>query len=107
MKKKNLLFVCRANLHRSPTAQGLFKNSKQYQAKSCGTHLLSETVISKQAIKWADIIFCMEDEQKDFILENFPEAKDKNIKILNIPDVYIRDNPKLIRILKEKLRRWL
>lgn len=102
--KKKLLFVCRANLQRSPTAQALFKNNRKYLAKSCGIHPLSETVISKQAIKWADIIFCMEDEQKQYIIQNFPESKSRDIRVLNIKDIYWRDDPELIRILEEKLK---
>ncbi len=92
LMKKKLLFVCTANQQRSPTAEELFKNSNKYDAKSCGIHPLSEKFITREAINWADIIFCMDEIHKKFILENFPESKKKDIRVLNIPDVYYKND---------------
>lgn len=105
--KKKLLFICTANQQRSPTAEVLFKNSRNYEAKSAGIHPLAEKLITSQAIKWAEIIFCMEDLHKNYILENFPEAKNKRIIVLNIPDIYYKNDPQLIKILKQKLKNCL
>ncbi len=108
--KEHLLFVCTANLNRSPTAKSLFKNNKKYEAKSAGIHPLSENPITKQAIKWADIIFVMDeknDKHKTFLLREFPEAAEKKIIILGVPDIYTKNNPQLIKILKKKLRKLL
>lgn len=107
MKKTKLLFVCILNLQRSPTAEGLFKNHENYEAKSAGIDISAVKIISKQAVEWADIIFCMEDIHKNFILENFSEVQNKKIIILSIPDVYYRNNPELVEILKDKLKRYL
>lgn len=101
-----LLFVCTENLQRSPTAALLFKKTK-HLVKSAGISLTAEKRLTKQAIIWADIIFVMEDMHKKYILDNFPEAKDKEIKVLNIPDIYMKNNPELIKILKEKLKEFL
>ena len=101
--KTRLLFVCSSNLDRSPAAAELFAGSKKYEAKSCGILPHSETVISKEAIKWADKIYCMESVHRDFIVQNFKEARGKDIEILNIPSNLCRNDPKLIEILKEKL----
>lgn len=105
--KKHLLFVCISNLQRSPTAELLFKDSRKYEAKSAGISPLSELPLTFESINWADVIFVMEDEHKKYLEENFPEAKNKKIIILNIPDIYFRDDPELIKILKEKLKKWL
>ncbi len=105
--KKKLLFICTANWQRSPTAEALFKNSRNYEAKSAGTSPIAERPITSQAIKWADIIFCMEDLHKNYILENFPEAKNKKIIILNLPNIYLKNDPELVIILKEKLKKYL
>lgn len=105
--KKKLLFVCLLNLQRSPTAESLFKNHEKCKAKSCGIGVFAEKQISKQAVEWADIIFCMEDLHKDFILENFPESQNKKIIILSIPDIYYRDDSELIKILRAKLKIYL
>ncbi len=107
MEKKKLLFVCTVNLNRSPTAEALFKGSKKYQAKSVGINQLAKTVISGQAIRWADIVFCMENIHKEYILENFPEVNSKEIIVLNIPDIYIKDDPELVNLLKKKLKSFI
>lgn len=101
--KTHLLFVCSSNLDRSPAAESLFKGNKKYEAKSCGILPHSEKVISKEDILWADKIFCMESVHRDFITQNFDEAKDKDIEILNIPNNLCRNDPKLIILLKEKI----
>lgn len=105
--KTKLLFICTANENRSPTAKSLFENSKLYKVKSAGIHPLSEKPITKQAIEWADEIFVMEDFHKTFLLREFQEAADKKIVILGIPDIYYKNDPTLIKILKEKLRNYL
>tara|TARA_Y100000296_G_scaffold69835_1_gene83995 strand:+ start:67 stop:387 length:321 start_codon:yes stop_codon:yes gene_type:complete len=105
--KTKLLFVCILNLQRSPTAEDLFKNHENYEAKSCGINISAVKIISKQAVEWADIIFCMEDIHKNFILENFSEAQNKKIIVFNIPDVYYRDDPELVVILRDKLKKYL
>ena len=107
MPKTKLLFVCTLNLQRSPTAESLFKNHEKSEAKSCGIGTFAEKQISKQVVKWADIIFCMEDLHKNFIVENFHEIKKKKIIVFNIPDVYYRNDPRLVGILIGKLRKYL
>ena len=106
MPKIKILFVCTENLQRSPTAESLFSNSKKYKVKSCGISPFAQIMISKESVRWADIIVCMEEVHKEFILENFPESRDKELIVLNIPDIYYRDDLKLIRLLKEKLKRF-
>ncbi len=106
--KMKILFICRANLQRSPTAVDVFnKLAKRFnikaEAKSAGIDELSEVVINKALINWADRIYVMEQFQKEFILSLEPLAKNK-IKVLNIKDVYYRDDPELITILENKLK---
>jgi predicted protein tyrosine phosphatase len=105
MEKKNLLFICTANFQRSPTAAALFKDNEKYIGKSCGIHQQAVRPISKQAIEWADVIFCMEDIHKDFIDDNYSdEIGNRKIIVLNIEDNYERGDEGLIAILKEKLK---
>ena len=101
--KTRLLFVCSSNLDRSPAAESLFEGSKKYEAKSCGILPHSETVISKDTIRWADKIYCMEHVHKVHITQNFPEALKKEIIVLNIPNNLCRNDSKLIALLREKL----
>lgn len=108
---KNILFVCTAKLQRSPTAEKLINSSSEfnqkYKAKSAGTHLLSFTKISSGAIKWADLIIVMEEKHKEFILKKFNNLENKKIINLGILNIYRRNDPELISILKEKFKEIL
>lgn len=104
--KKHLLFVCSCNLDRSPAAASLFDGNKDYESKSCGILPHSEVVISQDLIKWADIIFCMQDEHKFHILRTF-RAFDKDIRVLNVSNDYLREDPLLLEELREKLKDYL
>jgi len=109
MKKKKLLFICSENLNRSPTAESLFKNNKKFKARSAGLGILAPTQISTGLINWADIIFVMDekyDNHKSRLLKRFPNSEDK-IKILNIPDIYPRNDPELVDRLKQRLKSYL
>lgn len=105
--KKNLLFICTENRHRSPTAEKLFKNSDKYNAKSAGTSPLAKTKLTKKALDWADMIFVMEDHHERQILKNFPKYSTKQIINLNVPDRFQRDDLRLKRLLKERLKKWI
>ena len=103
--KKHLLFVCSSNLDRSPCAEELFKGSNEYEAKSCGINPQSKVKVSKEIIEWADIIFCMGYEHKEFIYDNFPRMfNEKEVIVLEIPDTYVKNNPKLKELLKDRLK---
>lgn len=104
---KRLLFVCTSNLDRSPCAEALFRNNKICEARSCGTMPHAETRITKEAITWADTIFCMEHEHKAFLYQSFPAAFDKELVVLNIPNTYARNDPGLENLLRIKLAKWL
>jgi len=107
--KKKLLFICTANLQRSPTAEDLFRDSKKYEAKSAGIHLLAVNTVSQELVDWADIIFVM-NERKDrhltYLADHF-KLGGKEIHDLDIPDTFPKDDPNLIKLLKQKLAEYL
>ena len=103
----NLLFICSLNKQRSPTAEDLFKDSKKHTVKSAGTSLFAKKRVKVEEIEWADKIFVMEESHKKYIEKKFPYIREKEIIILDVPDVYYRDNPWLVAILREKLREYL
>lgn len=114
MEKTKLLFVCSSNLDRSPLAESLFANSQKYEAKSCGIYPHANAVISKKAILWADLIFCMEEAHREHIVKNFPdESRNKKVVVLGIPTfgsgnhIYSRNDPELLYVMKEKLGKLL
>lgn len=108
--KKKLLFICSGGLDRSPTAESLFVNHPKFEAKSCGIYpLFSSAVLTRQDLRWADYIFCMEHEHKADILERFPliVREKPEIIVLNVPNQYVRHDPELEKLLKIKLKDWL
>ena len=104
--KKNLLFICTENLDRSPTAERLFLNNRKYEAKSAGTSATASTLLSWNSIKWADIIFVMEEKHKDYLEKTF-KNHGKEINVLGIPDCYHENDKKLVCVLKDKLKKYL
>jgi len=101
-KLKRILFVCSGNVHRSQTAQELLKDTGGLEIRSAGILPLSPHVVSKELVKWASIVFVMEEDHKDAILQISPEARNK-IVVLGIPDRYLKNDPELVEMLKEKL----
>lgn len=60
-----VLFVCTANLQRSPTAEDLFqKRNGVWQTKSAGgMPFLGRNLLTQQLIDWADLIVVTEPHQ--------------------------------------------
>ena len=101
---RKVLFVCTANLQRSPTAERLFDGWKSnWEAKSAG--IMPEpggTPLSQTLLDWAEFVIVMEPIHSQFIRENFKCAANK-IRVLNIADRYFREDPELIRELRIKV----
>ena len=95
------LFVCNRNENRSKTAELIFK--KEFETRSAG--LFSEEQLKKSDLQWADVVFVMEDFQRQEISKRFPkEYMEKKIISLDIPDTYHFNQPELIKKLKEKVK---
>ncbi|MCF8336249.1 MAG: hypothetical protein K9H65_06575 [Bacteroidales bacterium] len=104
---KTYLFVCLANMNRSPTAeavcQGLARSKgSNIQTSSAGLSGWAERPLKKEVAEKADLIFVMEDYMKKEISIAFSVASGKII-VLDIPDIYDRNDPVLVKILREKL----
>jgi predicted protein tyrosine phosphatase len=97
-----VLFVCTGNIDRSRTAQELFNGVKGIEAKSAGTSTQAPVQLSIQLIRWADRIFCMEDQHQAAVLKLDPEAQPK-IQVLNISDLYVYAEPGLKKLLSKKI----
>ena len=97
----NLLFVCSRNQWRSPTAEEIFKNSQEHQAKSAGTEPSARIKLTEKLINWADIIFVMEKKHKDRIEQRFATVVDeKELIVLDIPDEYQFMDEELVDLIK-------
>jgi predicted protein tyrosine phosphatase len=100
-----VLFVCSGNIDRSPTAERLLKGVRGVYVKSAGTLGSAPTALSKSLVQWADVIFAMQEEHKE-IVKRIIHGAEKKVIVLGIEDTYKKDDPELIRILKEKLSKY-
>jgi predicted protein tyrosine phosphatase len=110
MKKTKILFVCTANIDRSPTAEHLYKNHSALEVKSAGTahYGFAELPVSKGLIMWADVILCMTEKQKRYIEYEFADIiSEKIIDELDVQDDYRYMNIQLQNILKVRIDAWL
>ena len=114
-----LLFICSQNLHRSKTAELIFTDmyKGRHEVKSAGFWCEDSassksrfkpqhpTVkITRDLMQWPDIILVFEQMHIDEIKERFPgEYLSKKIINLNISDIYSREDPELISLLKKKV----
>ncbi|MGQ9514704.1 MAG: arsenate reductase/protein-tyrosine-phosphatase family protein [Thermoproteota archaeon] len=98
-----VLFVCYGNVDRSPTAEEMFKDRLGLEVKSAGIAAIpGRTQLTRQLVDWADNIFVMEQEQAKYVEILNPEARPKII-VLDIPDIYYMNHPKLRKLLKERV----
>ena len=105
--KMNLLFLCTEGLDRSPTAARLFLNNLNYEPRSAGILNAADPRVLIKDINWADYIFVMEKKHENYLLEIFPEANKKRLRVLEIMDIYHAEDPNLITILKSRLKGYL
>ncbi len=104
----NILFVCSRNQWRSPTAEEIFKNNQEHQAKSAGTEPSARIKITEKLINWADIIFVMEKKHKERIKQRFASVVDeKELVVLDIPDEYQFMDEELVDLIKLSVSPYL
>lgn len=102
MQKMKILFVCLANVDRSPTAEEMFKSRSDLEVMSAGISALGGRQLTEELVNWADKIFVMEQEQAEYIEVLVLGSKTKTIA-LDIPDIYPRNHPKLKMLLEERV----
>ena len=97
-----ILFVCTANMERSPTAEMVFRDVPRWEVKSAGTSNTATIPVSKELIDWADKIIVMQRHHMEKLLELSPMSNSK-ILVLGVEDVYNRFSPQLIDVLIIKM----
>ena len=103
-----ILFVCSANVDRSPTAEIIYSDRRDLEVKSAGVSDYAMTPISLELIKWADIILCMEKKHKQKIEKMFSAiTENKVIDFIDVPDIYDYMNINLVNMIREKTDAWL
>ena len=101
----NILFLCTSNLHRSKTAADYFsKLNNHHQFKGAGLDFRNckqhgTTFCTDEMLAWADEIFVMESVHVQKVMM-YSCSSNKKIINLNIQDIYIFNDAKLIEVLQ-------
>jgi predicted protein tyrosine phosphatase len=104
----NILFVCRQNKLRSPTAEQIFADHRGVETDSAGTNNDAENPLTSELVRWADIIFVMEKAHRTKLQRAYRAAlKDARVVCLDIPDEYEFMDPALVELLRAKVTRYL
>ena len=95
-----VLFVCALNKWRSPTAEAIYRNDARLEVRSAGIRSDAKRHLSVKDIEWADVVFVMDRDQRDWIRESFRESKLPQIQVLDIPGSLEFMDPELQRLLR-------
>lgn len=99
--RRKVLFVRSRNQWRSPTAEAVWRRHPALSVRSAGTSSTARRRVSVEDIRWADVIFVMEDQHRSRLLAEFPVALvQKPLLVLDIPDDYELMEPELVQQLE-------
>ena len=95
-----VLFLCRHNQMRSPTAERIFCKRPDLDVRSAGTAPDALARVSAPMLEWADLIFIMDDSQRRALARSFPgHAALERLICLDIPDEFTFLQPELVELL--------
>ena len=102
--RTHILFVCSKNQWRSPTAEQIWRKHSALAVRSGGTSSNARHTVSMDDVRWAHVIFVMEEKHKVQIMTKFRrELVNKPIHVLDIPDEYKFMDPELIELLHQSV----
>jgi len=105
---KRVLFICSQNRLRSPTAEQVFSGHPGIECESAGLNNDADNAVTPELIEWADIIFVMEKAHRSKLSAKFSRhLKSARVICLDIPDEFDFMDPTLVRLLREKVTRFL
>jgi predicted protein tyrosine phosphatase len=100
----NVLFICNQGKNRSKTAAELFAG--RFQTGSAG--LYSDPSVTQKQLAKTDVVVVMEDKHRIEIAKRFPSTYvQKQILVLDIPDIYRYGQPALVQLLKSRIAKLL
>lgn len=104
----NVLFVCGKNRLRSPTAEQVFAGWPGVETASAGTGHDADCPVSAELIAWADTVLVMEASHRSKIAARFQaQLRGKRVAVLGIPDDFDYMAPQLVRLLQDRVPRYL
>ncbi|PIP73963.1 MAG: phosphotyrosine protein phosphatase [Candidatus Lloydbacteria bacterium CG22_combo_CG10-13_8_21_14_all_47_15] len=108
---KKLLFVCSANISRSPTAAEFFRACPEFDTKSAGTEpYAGGKPVSQDLVDWANIIFALSEKtngHRTFLKEHFAIPQKTPIYDLDIPNGYLYGEPALQLLLLDRVSKYI
>lgn len=110
--QKRVLALCSAGLLRSPTVAWVLGNTPyDYNTRAAGTSWEFALVgVDPVLIEWADEIVCVSAEIRDrlvaYVAENEIDLSGKPVVVLDIPDIYQRRAPALVKLIEDQYQAW-
>jgi predicted protein tyrosine phosphatase len=101
--RPNILVVCGRNKRRSRTAEYIFKNDSRFQIRSVGLSAKSDRELKEKDISWANLIFVMDNGQRNRIWAHYRHLTIPPIEVLEIDDNYDYLDEELISLLKDRI----
>ena len=83
-----ILFVCAMNKQRSATAEKIYRNDARLEVRSAGVRSDANRRISESDLRWANVVFVMEQSHKTWIQTRFKAIDLPRIDVLDIPDEF-------------------
>jgi len=103
-ERLNVLFVCSRNQWRSPTAETVWRRYPNLVVRSAGTSPNARRHVSDTDIRWAEVIFVMEEKHRSRLKAEYARALEhKPIYVLDIPDEYKYMDPELVEQLTQSV----
>lgn len=103
-ERLNVLFICSRNQWRSPTAEKVWRNHPALAVRSAGTSPNARHHVSEQDIRWAEVIFVMEEKHKSRLRAEYGRlVENKPLYVLDIPDEYRYMDTELVDELKRSV----
>ena len=98
-----VLFVCAMNKQRSVTAERIYRDDARLEVRSAGVRSGACRRVSESDLHWADIVYVMERDHKQWIDRRFEHLARPKIEVLEIPDEFEVMDPGLIEMLRAML----
>jgi predicted protein tyrosine phosphatase len=109
-KAVNVLFVCTANVARSPLAAAILLElagpAAPYAARSVGTASWAMRRLTTRDLAWADVVAVMEPRHLADVQGLWPEHAAK-VRVLGVPDDYDPGEPELREVLTARVQALL
>ena len=101
---KHVLFLCKRNRLRSPTAEQIFADYPGIEVASAGLSPDAVEALTPELLEWADIVFVMEESHRRKLSRKFRKhLHGQRVICLDIPDEFGFMNPELIDMLRERV----